>query len=169
MTTGASSQTDGLRLRRIREAYVSGRTRAFGHRPGGLRTNRGAWRRWRVDSRRASGEAVRARELEALNTNARGIPLYGLPFAVKDNIDVEGVPTTAACPDLPIRPRKAPPAWGFCSTPERSSSERRIWISSLWVSRARARRMAWLEIRFIRPIFQAARVQARPWPSRQAW
>lgn len=26
-------------------------------------------------------------------------PLWGIPFAVKDNIDLEGVPTTAACPD----------------------------------------------------------------------
>lgn len=30
---------------------------------------------------------------------ARTLPLYGVPFAVKDSLDVAGVPTTLACPD----------------------------------------------------------------------
>lgn len=39
-----------------------------------------------------------ARGLEARGPTARALPLYGVPFAVKDNIDVAGRPTTAACP-----------------------------------------------------------------------
>lgn len=31
-------------------------------------------------------------------------PLWGVPFAVKDNIDVAGMPTTAACPDFAYVP-----------------------------------------------------------------
>ncbi|SHN19082.1 allophanate hydrolase [Pseudomonas asturiensis] len=32
------------------------------------------------------------------------LPLYGVPFAIKDNIDLAGVPTTAACPDYAYLP-----------------------------------------------------------------
>ncbi len=50
-------------------------------------------------------EAVlaRAEALAALPEDERG-PLYGVPFAVKDNIDVAGMETTVACPGAAYRP-----------------------------------------------------------------
>ena len=50
-------------------------------------------------------EADAVAEAEALSAkDAATLPLYGIPVAVKDNIDVAGLPTTAACPAYSYMP-----------------------------------------------------------------
>ncbi len=61
-----------------------------------------------------AGEADLLAQLDALEARAaahpdrasamRAMPLFGVPFAVKDNIDIAGVPTTAACPAFAFTP-----------------------------------------------------------------
>lgn len=46
-----------------------------------------------------------ARRVEARGLAAQ--PLYGVPFAIKDNIDLAGVPTTAACPEFAYMPAES--------------------------------------------------------------
>jgi allophanate hydrolase len=60
---------------------------------------------------RLSAEAVlaQARAVDARIAAGETLPLAGVPFAVKDNIDVGDLPTTAACP-------------AFAYTPERSAT-----------------------------------------------
>jgi allophanate hydrolase len=64
-----------------------------------------------------TGTWIHVRDRDALLSEARSIaqkypaeerpPLYGLPFAVKDNIDVADEPTTAACADFAYVARRS--------------------------------------------------------------
>ncbi|ABS63508.1 Allophanate hydrolase [Parvibaculum lavamentivorans DS-1] len=51
---------------------------------------------------------ARARELDALPREQRArMPLFGVPIAIKDNIDLTGLPTTAACPEFSYSPKES--------------------------------------------------------------
>jgi allophanate hydrolase len=47
-------------------------------------------------------EALEGKDVDTL-------PLYGIPFAIKDNIDLAGIPTTAACPTYAYTPERSAP------------------------------------------------------------
>ena len=59
---------------------------------------------------RLPDEAVLARAATLESEGRRGRPLWGVPFAVKDNIDVATLPTTAACPGYAYTPAESAPA-----------------------------------------------------------
>jgi allophanate hydrolase len=52
---------------------------------------------------------AQARVVEKRKAAGEELPLYGLPFAVKDSIDVAGQPTTGACPSYTFVPARSSP------------------------------------------------------------
>ena len=67
----------------------------------------------RIDAEGAAPIWISLADRDAAIERARRIdlslPLAGVPFAVKDNIDVGGLPTTAACPSFAYRPECTAP------------------------------------------------------------
>ncbi|KQR74266.1 allophanate hydrolase [Burkholderia sp. Leaf177] len=57
-----------------------------------------------VDAVRAQARALEKALAEEGDTVFERLPLFGVPFAVKDNIDVAGLPTTAACEPFSYTP-----------------------------------------------------------------
>jgi allophanate hydrolase len=54
-----------------------------------------------------SDDALRARAAELALHDPASLPLYGVPFAIKDNLDLAGLPTTAACPAFAYTPTQS--------------------------------------------------------------
>jgi allophanate hydrolase len=59
---------------------------------------------------RLPNEAIRSRALVLEAEGPRGRKFWGVPFAVKDNIDVAGMATTAACPGFAYTATTTAPA-----------------------------------------------------------
>lgn len=57
---------------------------------------------------------ARARELEERYAGQAKPRLYGVPFSVKNSIDVAGMRTTAACPSFAFTPEKTAPVVQRC-------------------------------------------------------
>ncbi len=56
---------------------------------------------------RVAEDDVMARAKALAASDPESVPLYGIPFAVKDNIDCAGLPTTAACPAFAYTPARS--------------------------------------------------------------
>ncbi len=110
MKPGAGPDVEEMRFSRLKAAYSSG-----GRRPADVvrevyrriaaRGEDGVW----IHLESEDKLHARAQDLEARRADAGELPLYGVPFAVKDNIDVAGVPTTAACPEYAYTPDESAP------------------------------------------------------------
>jgi allophanate hydrolase len=52
-------------------------------------------------------DALMARAEQLRRRDPASLPLYGIPFAIKDNIDLAGWPTTAGCPAFAYTPTES--------------------------------------------------------------
>jgi allophanate hydrolase len=99
---------DPLDLASLKSAYQSGTLRPSQMVAGILEriAQRGDDKTWIHLIPRGELEA-RAAALE--NAGPNGLPLYGIPFAIKDNIDFAGHPTSAACAEFAYTPEASAP------------------------------------------------------------
>lgn len=71
-----------------------------------LETDDAAWISRLGDAGLAAALEALAERLHAVGGDLEQLPLYGVPCAVKDNIDARGFDTTAACPAFAYTPER---------------------------------------------------------------
>ena len=96
-------QGDSLDLAALGERYRSGKLRP-GQVVAGILDRMARRGNDRVWLHRPPQRELEARAAALEGRGPQGLPLYGIPFAIKDNIDLAGHPTTAGCPDYAYIP-----------------------------------------------------------------
>ncbi|MEA3117943.1 MAG: allophanate hydrolase [Paraburkholderia sp.] len=111
--TDSAKKPSALSIRVLTDRYAQGNLTPIGCVDEILRRIE-AVDRPEVWTQRVAADTLRARaaQLEALHRAESAavferMPLFGVPFAVKDNIDVAGMPTTAACPEFAYTPHES--------------------------------------------------------------
>jgi allophanate hydrolase len=111
--TDSAKKPSALSIRVLTDRYAQGNLTPIGCVDEILRRIE-AVDRPEVWTQRVAADTLRARaaQLEALYRAESAavferMPLFGVPFAVKDNIDVAGMPTTAACPEFAYTPHES--------------------------------------------------------------
>jgi allophanate hydrolase len=103
----------GKTLSEWRAAYQGGQLRptaAMDALTAGLQQDDAAWIHL-FEPAALQAQAKRVEQmLQRAGSDFSRLPLYGIPFAVKDNIDVAGLPTTAACSEFAYLPQQSAPA-----------------------------------------------------------
>jgi allophanate hydrolase len=94
---------ESLLIADLRRSYLAGRQTPAAVMRGLLERTAGADAH-HVWITRLSQEAVMAYVAALDPTAIERLPLYGIPFVIKDNIDLAGVPTTAGCPGFAYTP-----------------------------------------------------------------
>ena len=130
---------DSLLISDLRSSYLAGRftpadimARVMDRADGA--EERHIWiRRLSRDQVMGYVQALQSRSIDDL-------PLYGIPFVIKDNIDLAGVPTRWRVRSLRIRPLDRRPSSNDCSTPGRFLWAKPISINSPLAWSARGRR-----------------------------
>jgi allophanate hydrolase len=100
------STTNSLHIADLRERYRNGRDT-----PGSV-MRRLLESHGTVDSRNVWITRLAPAQVQDYVTALDGhapdsLPLYGIPFVIKDNIDLAGVPTTAGCPEFAYTPTRS--------------------------------------------------------------
>ncbi|MBC7183250.1 MAG: allophanate hydrolase, partial [Marinobacter sp.] len=100
--------TFGWTIKDWQSAYQEGASPAalLGELLAGLDTEDVAWISRLDDAGLANALAELDQTLQAAGGDRAALPLYGVPFAAKDNIDARGFETTAACPAFAYTPEE---------------------------------------------------------------